>query len=302
MSYESPTIRPPSEWRSGLLRVTRGCNWNRCLFCGIYPHLGQPDYSTRTLTEILSDLDTLHTRRPDIEHLFIGDADPLNAGIDIFHHVLEAARERLNLTRITSYARFSTLYKLGAANIQKIADAGLSRIHIGLESGDDDILKFQRKGQNSKIVCTASSWLKDAGIEISVYVLLGIGGSSHWRNHAINTARLLNKIEPEFIRIRRLHIYSSSLYGGPPCPLSKEIDQGRFMEQTPEGTVLELELLLNNIHPMHSFFTCDHSNNYLNISGYLDKDLEDMQAVITTFLALPTEKRNHHYSLVGSGI
>jgi hypothetical protein len=302
MSYESPTIRPPSEWRSGLLRVTRGCNWNRCLFCGIYSHLGEPDYSVRTLPKILSDLDTLQAKRPDIETLFIGDADPLNAGMDLTLHVLNAIREKFNLTRITSYARFSTLYKLGSANIHKLAQAGLSRIHLGLESGDDDILKFQRKGQNRKIVHTASAWLKEAGIEMSVYVLLGIGGTSHWRNHAINTAQLLNEIEPEFIRIRRLHIYSSSLYGGPPCPLTKEITQGRFTEQSPEGTVLELQLLLSNMKPIHSFFTCDHSNNYLNISGQLTTDLEEMLAAITAFLTLPPEKRNLHYASIGSGI
>jgi radical SAM superfamily enzyme YgiQ (UPF0313 family) len=256
----------------------------------------------RSFTEILSDLDTLRIKRPDIEDLFIGDADPLSAGMDLFLQILHAAKERFDLRRITSYARFSTLYKLGSANIHALAAAGLSRVHIGLESGDEDILKFQRKGQNSKIVRTASTWLKQAGIEVSVYVLLGIGGTAHWRKHAINTAQLLNEIEPEFIRIRRLHIYSSSLYGGPPCPLAKEIDQGRFTEQTPEGTVLELELLLSNMKPIPSFLTCDHSNNYLNISGYLDKERDDMLAEIKTFLALPPEKRHHHYASVGNGI
>ncbi|MFV0438962.1 MAG: radical SAM protein [Desulfopila sp.] len=298
MSYESPTIRPPSEWRSGLLRVTRGCNWNRCRFCGIYPHLGQNDFSIRTLEDICKDIEILHQSRPNIETVFLGDADPLHAGTTLFLAVLAEVRRVLRPARITSYARFSTLYKRGASDIESLARAGLSRVHLGLESGDDHILKMQRKGQNGKIVRTVASWLRDAGIELSVYVLLGIGGRERWRQHAEETASLLNDIVPQFIRIRRLHIYG----GSPPCPLTREVAQGTFTEQSPEGTVLELEKLLDLLSPMPSFLTCDHNNNYLNISGHLDSDKQEMVSEIRAFLNLSPEQRQHHYAMKGSVI
>lgn len=302
MHYESPTIRPPSEWRSGLLRITRGCNWNRCRFCGIYPHLGQPDFSIRDLRDIFHDIKLLHDARPDIDALFLGDADPLCSGMDHMLPVLQQLAATFSLNRLTTYARFSTLHALGADNIRQLAQAGLSRIHAGLESGDEQTLILQRKGQSEKMVRTVAAWLHENGIELSVYVLLGLGGQERWQEHARHTALLLNAIEPQYIRIRRLYVYPASPQGTPPCPLSREIAEGRFTEQTPEGTVRELEILLNLLKPMHSFFTCDHRNNYLTISGYLDKDAEEMRAEVRDFLALPHDQRLRHYVATGSGI
>ncbi|SHO45609.1 radical SAM protein [Desulfopila aestuarii] len=302
MSYESPTIRPPSEWRSGLLRVTRGCNWNRCRFCGIYPHLGQPDYSIRPLEEIFDDIRLLAEKRPDIETLFLGDADPLSAGTKTMLRVLDEVKKQFDPTRITSYARFSTLYKLGIVELGTLAKAGLSRIHMGLESGDEKILIFQRKGQNAKMVRTVASWLKECDIELSVYVLLGLGGQERWQKHARETALLLNDIQPDYIRIRRLFVYPAAPDGSPPCPLSREISDGLFTEQSPEGTILELEMLLDLLEPMNAFFTCDHSNNYLNISGQLDTDKTEMLQEVRTFLSLPEKQRNQRYQRTGSGI
>lgn len=302
MSYESPIIRPPSEWRSGLIRVTRGCNWNRCRFCGIYPHLGQDDFSVRSLEEIIADIHLLKERRPDLETLFLGDADPLHGGMELLLKVLENVREAFTLKRITSYARFSTLYRLGPKNISQLAKAGLSRVHAGIESGDDKTLVKQRKGQNRKMVQAVSAWLKQEGVELSVYVLLGLGGKARWQEHALNTADLLNDIEPDFIRIRRLFVYPPSPRGGPPCPLTEEIKAGTFVEQSPEGTVLELEMLLSNLKPMASNFICDHSNNYLNVSGLLNIDRNSMLEEIHAFLNLPEERRQQHYNSTGSGI
>lgn len=302
MSYESPTIRPPSEWRSGLLRITRGCNWNRCRFCGIYPHLGQPDFSIRSLEEIEADILLLGKKRSEIETLFLGDADPLCAGIGLILEVLARVQNTFTPKRITSYARFSTLYRLGPEAIRQLADGGLNRMHIGLESGDEQTLVLQRKGQNGKMVRTVAKWLKACGIELSVYVLLGLGGKERWQEHARETARLLSDIAPEFIRIRRLFVYPGSPYGGPPCPLIQEIGEGSFTEQSAEGTVLELAMLLEELQPIPSYFTCDHRNNYLNVSGYLNQDKEKMLSEIRAFLNLPQELREHHYAMTGSGI
>lgn len=302
MSYESPIIRPPSEWRSGLLRVTRGCNWNRCRFCGIYPHLGQPDFSLRPLPDILEDIRVLHEKRPEIDTLFLGDADPLCAGMDTLLSVLAEVNRLFKLTRITSYARISTLYKLGIENLRTLHKSGLSRIHAGIESGDETTLILQRKGQNNKMVRTVAGWLRDSNIEISVYVLLGLGGKERWQEHASETAKLLNDISPNFIRIRRLFVYPASPYGTPACPLSKEIAEGKFTEQSPEGTILELEMLLDLLQPMDAFFTCDHSNNYLNVSGYLHEDKSEMLREVGDFLRLPEKERNRHYAMTKSGL
>ena len=129
---EQPTIRPPSEYRSLLVRVTRGCNWNRCRFCGIYPALGQPDFSVRPLSEIYPDIDTLCQRHPRLETAFLGDADPLAAGLDVMIAVLDKLQSLKRWQRLTCYARASTLRKLGPEAISELASHGLNRIHLGL--------------------------------------------------------------------------------------------------------------------------------------------------------------------------
>ena len=297
---ESLIIRPPSEWRSLLVRLTRGCNWNRCRFCGIYPAMGQPDFSCRSLEEIICDIDLLSRLHPRAETAFFGDADPLAAGMEIFVGAARYLRTILPVKRLSCYSRASTLHKLGRDNILLLAEAGLNRVHLGLESGDSEILQFQRKGQSAKMVVTVAHWLKEAGIEISYYVLLGLGGQDRYQQHVAATARIINETEPEFVRLRRLWLYGKGT--DKECPLWEQVRDGSFVEQTPEGTVLEVKLLLEQLKPLNTFFACDHANNYINVSGLLKDDKGDMLEEIADFLALPEEQRQAHYKMVGSRI
>lgn len=297
---ESLIIRPPSEWKSLLVRITRGCNWNRCRFCGLYPAMGQSTYSSRSLAEIKHDIDLLTEHHPKPTNAFFGDADPLAAGMEIFTGAALYLREKIAVERLTSYARFSTLHKLGLENIRRLSEAGLNRVHLGLESGDPEVLQFQRKGQSPKMIVTVSNWLKKAGIEVSYYVLLGLGGKKHADQHIRATAEIINTTKPEFVRLRRLWLYDNNLEES--CPLLEQIREGAFIEQTAEGTVLEVQLLLSLLKPLNTFFACDHANNYINVSGLLKDDREKMLQEVASFLALPRKKREAHYRMVGSRI
>ena len=301
---ETLIIRPPSEYRSLLVRLTRGCKWNRCRFCGLYPHLGEPTFSKRTVSEVKHDIDLLKQRHPRAENVFFGDADPLQIGIDAFIEIAKYLRQVLPVKRLTSYARASTLWKLKKDAIRNLALAGLNRVHIGLESGDARTLNFHRKGQSPKMVKETTAWLKEAGIEVSFYVLLGLGGSDHWQDHILETAKLINETEPEFVRLRRLWLYESdTVFAGPENPLYKEIRAGTFKPQTPEGSVLELKLLLEKLDShLATFVACDHENNYVNVSGRVKDDKAEMLAMIDDFLALPEKDREAHYQAVGSRI
>ena len=301
MAFEQPIIRPPSEWRSGLIRVTRGCRWNRCRFCGLYPHLGEPGFSIRPLHEVLADIDFLHHRRPETAAIFLGDADPLQAGIATIVEISRHLYQTFPLRRLTAYARAATLKSIGREGVLQLAAAGLNRIHLGLESGSDEILRYQRKGQNARMVREVAGWLREGGIELSVYVLLGLGGTTLWRQHALATAELLNDIAPAFIRIRRLSIYPGSAYG-PGSPLLPEIESGTFKRQTAEGTVLELQLLLRHLTVEGPFLTCDHDNNYVRVQGSLPQDRPSMLATIDAFLAQPDAVRDRHYKRISSVI
>jgi hypothetical protein len=297
-------IRPPSEYRSLLVRLTRGCKWNRCKFCGLYPHLGEPNFSKRTVSEVKHDIDLIKQRHPQAETVFFGDADPLQIGLDAFIEISRYLRQVLPVKRLTSYARASTLWKLKKDGIRMLARAGLNRVHIGLESGDAKTLNFHRKGQSPQMVKETTRWLKEASIEVSFYVLLGLGGREHWQNHIEETARLINETVPHFVRIRRLWLYhGDTIFNGPENPLYKEIRAGTFSPQTPEGTVLELRLLLEKLDSnLATFFVCDHQNNYVHVSGKVRDDKHDMLSAIDDFLALPEKDRAAHYQAVGSRI
>ena len=301
---ESLIIRPPSEWRSMLVRLTRGCHWNRCRFCGIYPALGEPTYSTRTVPEVKRDLDLLRTRVSRTTTAFLGDADPLQIGLDAFVEIARYLRDTFpEITRLTCYAWASTLWKLKEPGIKELAKAGLNRIHVGLESGDSGILRFHRKGQTPEIVTTTGRWLRDVGIEISFYVLLGMGGHDRWKPHIDNTVRIIEDVNPEFVRLRRIW-----LYGGegsdpsPKCPLWQDIRSGAFIPQTAEGTVLELRRFIEQLENVDTLVTCDHANNYVNVHGSMPHDRLAMLEVIDRFLQLPEADRQAHYEAIGSRV
>jgi radical SAM superfamily enzyme YgiQ (UPF0313 family) len=301
---ETLIIRPPSEYRSLLVRLTRGCKWNRCRFCGLYPHLGEPTFSRRIVADVKHDIDLLRQRNLKSETVFFGDADPLQIGLTEFIEIARYLRSVIPVKRLTSYARASTLWKLKENGIRDLAGAGLDRVHIGLESGDAETLNYHRKGQSPKMVEESTEWLKEAGIEVSFYVLLGLGGRENWQKHIRETARLINKTKPEFVRIRRLWLYkSNSFISGPECPLYADIRAGTFTPQTPEGTVHELRLFIEMLDKyLATLVICDHSNNYVHVSGRIREDKNDMLSAIDDFLRLPEQEREQHYETVGSRI
>jgi histone acetyltransferase (RNA polymerase elongator complex component) len=272
------------------VRLTRGCKWNRCRFCGLYPHLGEPTFTKRTVAEVKHDIDLIQERNVRSDTVFFGDADPLQIGLEEFIEVAKYLRTKLSVKRLTAYARASTLWKLKKDGIEALAGGGLNRVHIGLESGDAKTLNFHRKGQSPKMVTETTNWLKEAGIEVSFYVLLGLGGRENWQDHILETARVINETGPDFVRVRRLWLYQSHSLSGPECPLFKEIRAGSFIPQTPESTVLELKLLLEKLdNHLGTMFICDHHNNYVQVAGVLKDDKEDMLADVIASHCLVVE-------------
>lgn len=293
---EHLVIRPPSEARSLLVRLVRGCNWNRCAFCGIYDFFDTP-FSERSLEEVIEDIDALHAIYGDIfKTAFLGDANPLHLKTDFLVQVLEHLRKTFpRLERVTSYARASSLAKKTREELVSIRKAGLDRVHVGMESGSDKVLRFHMKGTTQAQLIDAGHKAMSSGMELSYYVLLGLGGVELWEEHARESARVLNEVKPHFARIRRLWIHPMSRLG-------EEIRSGRFTEQTPEGTVLELRSILAELEPSPMVLTCDHANNYIQVEGRIDLHKDGMLEVIDSFLSLPEEQRIRHYRSVPSVI
>jgi len=285
MKYEGPIYRPPSEADSLLIQATVGCPHNRCTFCLVYKN--GPEYREREVNEIKAEIDEVAADfGQQIRTLFFPSGNSIAMKTDNLAAICRHARKRFpNLQRITVYGSSQYIHKKGPEKLKILADAGLSRIHVGLESGDDKILRSIKKGCLSKTQIEAGNWVMDSGIELSMYVILGIGGKSGSRSHAIGTAEVLNQVQPHFIRLRTFVPKVNT-------SLLDDVKTGKFEMMGPHEVLEETRLLVSELSA-HSYLTSDHYTNYTNVHGKLPDEKESIISQIDQALKKPeTEFRS----------
>jgi radical SAM superfamily enzyme YgiQ (UPF0313 family) len=268
MVYELPPFRPPSEAYSLLLRVTRGCPWNRCRFCGMYKSMR---FQKRSVEEVKDDIDRAFEFYGNrAMNVFIGDADSPVIKTDDFVEILEYLRSRFTkIGRVTSYGRAKTLALMAPEKLKRLADAGLDRLHLGLETGDPKLLEFICKGATPEHMIAGGLNVKKAGIELSEYLMLGLGGADGWESHARESAAVLNAVDPDFIRVRTMTLIPGS-------PLYEAYEKGEYKPANILEMLLEERLLLECFDGIHSEFHSDHVSNLVPVFGKLMGDREEM--------------------------
>jgi biotin synthase-like enzyme len=323
-SLELGPIRPPSEATSLLIRVTRNCSWNRCKFCHIYKgkrfelrpveDIKQEILTVKAVQDQLKEAALKAGYGGQVEtaaaailnnplsethfnvalwlyhggtSAFLQDANTLIMPTKDLVEVIKFLKKTLpSITRVTSYGRSKTAAKKKLEELKALRDAGLDRLHIGLESGYDPLLEYMDKGVTAANHIVGGKKIVEAGISLSEYVLLGLGGKKMWREHATETARVLNEINADFIRVRTLTIKEG-------MPLYDEVKEGKFVRATDEEIVTEEKLLIENLD-CNSYFVSDHITNLLQeIEGRLPRDKEKMLAVIDRFQSLSDEERQN---------
>jgi len=322
--FEQGPIRPPSEAQSLLLRVTRNCPWNRCTFCPVYKgtrfsvrpveHVKKDidsvhkyvdilknmaeksDYISRTdIVKIAKKTDPDELRASvaafkwfsdDMKSVFIQDANSLIIKPADLINILNHLKMRFPwIERITSYARSHTIARIKDNDLKAMKDAGLIRIHIGLESGSNQVLKMVKKGVTKETHIKAGLKVKRAGMELSEYVMPGLGGINLSDVHAIETADALNRINPHFIRLRSLAIPNS-------IPLFQDYIEGRFQKCTEIMMLKEILMFIENLDGLTSAVKSDHILNlFEDLEGTLPQDKEHMTNILKDFLAMPPEKK-----------
>ena len=249
MPYELPPIRPPSEAYSLLIRAMRGCPWNYCTFCPVYK--GFPRKNTiRSVAEVREDIDEL---RASLDHLYLQgyEGEPRTAFVadsnaivikteDLTQIISYLYQVFPSLERITSYGRAKTVLSKKPDELEKLREAGLTRLHLGLETGDDEVLRRVKKGATAAEMIEAGSKAKEAGFELSEYVMPGLGGKGASRQHVQGTARVLNAIDPHYIRVRSLMLV-------PGTPLWDEYAAGEFAPLSRYEVLAEIGALIEGL-------------------------------------------------------
>ncbi len=251
-SYDFPPFRPPNEANSALIRITRGCPWNRCEFCAMYKHL---KFEVKPLQEVKEDVEKARQIYGMAQTIFLGDSDNL-VHKDLAEIVAFIRKTFPEAQRITSYARAKTIIRRKMEYLKAVRSAGLDRLHLGLESGDPVVLDRLCKGAKPEEMILAGKKAKEAGFEISFYVLSGAGGKDRWQEHAKNSALVLNAAQPDFIRLRTLTIQQGT-------PLDKKLNKGEFILTPPLERLEEVKLFLETLNVSNCFLASDHLTNYL---------------------------------------
>ncbi len=273
MHYEGPIYRPPSEAHSLLVQATVGCPHNKCAFCMVYKK--GPPFRVRPVDDIRQDLD--EARRlygPGVRTVFFPAGNTMAMPTDDLAAICAHARSLFpELERITVYGSSQYIHQKGSADLIRLRQAGLTRIHVGLESGDDEVLRRIKKGTTAEEQIEAGQWVREAGIELSEYVMIGIGGRERTGEHALNTAKALSAINPAFIRIRTFLPKIDTL-------LLHQIRKGRFQVLSPHEALRETAEILRRLDAVTSQVASDHYTNYVDVHGAMPNDRDRMLAVI----------------------
>jgi radical SAM superfamily enzyme YgiQ (UPF0313 family) len=290
MRYEGPIYRPPSEADSLLVQATVGCPYNKCTFCMVYKQ--GPPFRVRPSEEVMQDLDEGRERYGDgVRTLFLPAGNTIAMPTGELTRICAYARRLYpSLERITVYGSSRYIHKKGLGDLVQLRESGLSRIHVGLESGDEEVLRRIKKGTHFREQVEAGLWVREAGIELNVYVILGIGGKERSRSHAVETARVLNAINPEFIRFRTFLPKKNTL-------LLHQIRRGAFQVLSPHEVLRETREILERLR-VTSQVRSDHYTNYVDIHGALPDEGETMLAVLNE--ALLKEERCFRPVYVGT--
>lgn len=281
MTEDTIIIRPPCEAWSVLVGVTEGCTWGKCKFCGVYngKELVQR-YRVRPWDSIKADIDEAWLYQRTLpRRAFLAGGNALSAPTELLLRILGYLHQRFpQLEQVSSYAKNHDILKKSDDELERLAAAGLAIVYMGLESGSDAVLKYMNKGTRAAGMVRAAKKVMAAGIKLSTYVVLGLGGKM-FPDHAIETARALTEMNPDFIRFRSLNFI-------PNAPLHAEWTAGRFVALRPVEILEEQLYILEHLGPgMTSHVLNDHVSNFADIDGRLPGDMQRITGALKALIA-----------------
>ncbi|NVD35210.1 radical SAM protein [Marinobacter lutaoensis] len=280
IEYIEPVFRPPSEAKSLILPVTNGCSWNRCTFCEMYTQ-PQKKFRARRPEDIRRDIERAGQVLGNVRRVFLADGDAMVLPTRRLLEILADLRRAFpDLQRVSSYCLPRNLAKKTVDELRQLKAAGLEILYVGMESGDDDVLRRVNKGETAESTRSALFKIRDAGLTSSVMVLNGLGGTALSRQHAINSARLCNDTQPDYLSTLVVTF-----------PLGEERFRAGFGADfeplSQQGLFEEIRLFLEHLELERTVFRSDHASNYLVLKGVLGRDKQKLLAQVDLAITQP---------------
>ena len=288
MRYEGRVFRPPSEAYSLIVQVTVGCSHNKCTFCDMYK---EKRFHLRKLEDVLEDFNIARRQYRYIERVFLADGDALIRKTEDLAVIPKHIRKIIpECRRVTSYGSPKSILTKSPEDLALLHSLGLEMIYLGLESGNEQVLKHINKGVTVEDIVRAGQMVKDAGMKLSVTAISGLGGTEMWKEHAIDTAKAFSRMKPDYIGLLTL------MFEGD-VPLRRECEEGKFHLLTAPQVAKETLLMLEHIDSEGSVFRSNHASNYLTLKGTLNRDREAMCEQIRTALERGGYKKEYFRAL-----
>ncbi len=265
--YEGNIFRPPSEARSLILQVTIGCSWNRCTFCTAFDG---KEFRSKCLDDVKKDVEKIYSYYKDIDRIFLADANALCMDTDEIVSTMEYLHSKFhNLQRITLYGGPIDIHKKTVEDLKRLKEAGLHIIYLGLESGSEEVLKRVCKGATPEMMIEGGRKVREAGIELSVMVILGLGGQELSKEHAEASAKVLSAMDPDYAAALTLLLE-------PGAEILRDIEVGSMTLITPEQSLQEIRTIIEKMDVTNCVFRSNHPSNYVPIKGNLPEDRDKM--------------------------
>lgn len=277
ISDEYIIIRPPGEANNFLLPITFGCSHNKCTFCPFYRGI---KFRARSLDDIKRDIDEVAKNYNwSVRRVFLENGDALVCSYSRLKDILEYLNERFPyLERVASYATPQNALHKTTEELASLGQLGLKLVYFGVESGDEEILLKVQKGATYAQIVEAAQKIKRANITLSVTIILGLGGVKGSKRHALETARILNEIDPDYVGALTLML-------APETELYDEWKEGKFLAISPFETLEELKIIIANSKFTNCFFTANHASNYLPLKINLPEQREEAIKLLDKLLA-----------------
>ncbi len=265
INYDEPLFRPPSEGKSLIIQITLGCSWNKCAFCEMY---ASKQFRARKEEDVFNDIEKFIPYSNDIRKVFLADGDPLVISTERLLRILHKLKSTFpRLNRISTYASPSNLARKSISELSELQNAGLSLLYVGIESGDNNVLKNINKGETFASTVEGLNKSKQAGIHSSVMIINGVGGKELSQNHALNSAKVLNETQPKYASTLVLSHYKGLEH-------FRNRHQGNFTELALDELIKEMLAFIETTELNETIFRSDHASNYLVLKGVLGRDKE----------------------------